>query len=131
MSNESKLFAGVLLILILTIELGGNFLLNILRGRLKGFENSVQVALFRAGHAHAGVLVILALVSFLYVDQTALGGRMKTVTRVLMTAAPLLISGGFFGGGGPMKAGTPPGSLIRLVYVGAAALAGGLVLLGV
>jgi hypothetical protein len=59
MTDATKLIAGLLLITVPTIEFGGTFLLSIVSGKhpeLTEFQRSM----FRAGHAHAGVLVILA-----------------------------------------------------------------------
>ena len=50
--------------------------------------------LFRAGHAHAGVLVVLALVGILYVDQTDLSSATRTLVRTGFALAPILISAG-------------------------------------
>ena len=131
MSNESKVFAAVLLLTMLTIEFGGYFLLTILSGKEKKIDRtSVVFSYFRAGHAHAGVLVILALVAMMLVDATSAGGAMKTAIRACMAAGPLFVSGGFFGAGGTLKA-DQPGRLIALVYVGAVVLAAGLVALAV
>jgi hypothetical protein len=65
MTDATKLIAGLLLITVPTIEFGGTFLLSVLSGKhpeLTEFQRSM----FRAGHAHAGVLVILALVALVF-----------------------------------------------------------------
>ena len=54
------------------IESGGWLMLRILRGQQPAIP--FQQAFFRAGHAHAGVLVILALVSQILVSATHVGG---------------------------------------------------------
>jgi hypothetical protein len=125
MTRATEIFAGILFALLVTVEFGGNFLLRILSGRLPDITDPKQIALFRAGHAHAGVLVLLGLVAYRYVDQARLGDTTKTVVRVCMLAVPLLVSGGFFGGAAAMAGGSP-GPLIVLTYVGAIALAMGL-----
>jgi hypothetical protein len=130
MSPASKLLAGILFVLVPTIEFGGTFLLSLVSKRVPGYlDNPVRQALFRAGHAHAGVLVILALVGLLWVDQTSLTETGKAVARWALFAAPLLVSAGFFFSVVPPQADRPNG-LIALVYIGAAALAAGVVLLG-
>ncbi len=130
MSLASKLPAGIIFVLVPTIEFGGAFLLSLVSKRVPGYlDNPVRQALFRAGHAHAGVLVILALVGLLWVDQTSLTEAGKAVARWALFAAPLLVSAGFFFSVVPPKADHPNG-LIALVYIGAAALAAGVVLLG-
>ena len=72
MTTETKKTSGIIILTVPTIVYGGYFLLTILSGQhgelgLTDFQKSM----FRAGHAHAGVLVILALVAQLFVDQTA------------------------------------------------------------
>ena len=72
MSESSLSTAGVLLITVPAIAFGGVTLLRMIWGREPGYlDNPVRQSLWRSGHAHAGVLVILALVGMLYVDQAA------------------------------------------------------------
>ena len=61
MTPVSKLMCGIILLTVPTIEYGGYFLLSILSGKQKIALTDFQKSMFRAGHAHAGVLVILAL----------------------------------------------------------------------
>jgi len=62
-SNITRLMCGIILITVPTIEFGGAFLLKMLRTREPGYlDNSIRQNLFRAGHAHAGVIVILSLI---------------------------------------------------------------------
>ena len=61
--TDTRSTAGVLLLTILFIEYGGWFMLRVVRGRQP--TTAFQKAFFRAGHAHAGVLVTLALVCLL------------------------------------------------------------------
>lgn len=65
MTNATKLIADLLLAAVTTIEYGGTFLLGILSGNYAGFTE-FQCSMFRAGHAHAGVLTILALVALVF-----------------------------------------------------------------
>jgi len=102
-----------------TIAFGGYFLLSILR-RQAGTEKITpeQNSYFRAGHAHAGVLVTLGLIGQLVLDQSRMGDGLVWALRIALVAAPLLISGGFFGGA-PRTAGGPAAPLVRLVPIGA------------
>ena len=51
--------------------------------RLPGYlDNDVRRPLFRAGHAHAGVWIIFALVGLLYVDQADLSDGFRQLVRV-------------------------------------------------
>jgi hypothetical protein len=130
-SPASRSLAGLLLVLVPTVEIGGLFLLMFIRRRIPGYlDNPVRQALFRAGHAHAGVLVILALVGMLFLDQAALPDTLKPLVRVCLVAAPILVSAGFFLSVVRPSADRPNG-WIALVYVGALSLAVGVVTLGV
>lgn len=104
-----------------TIAFGGYFLLTILKRKV-GTENitTTQRDYFRAGHAHAGVLVLLAIVGLLVLDQSRLDSWAVWVLRIGLLAAPLLISGGFFGGA-PRTPDGSPGPLVKLVPIGAVA----------
>jgi len=55
-----------------------------------------QATWFRAGHAHAGVLLLMSLLYFLFLDQTALGPTAKQVGCIGMFVGILAQSGGFF-----------------------------------
>jgi hypothetical protein len=55
-----------------------------------------QTTWFRAGHAHAGTLLLMSLLYFLFLDQTALGPSVKQAGCITMFVGILLQSGGFF-----------------------------------
>jgi hypothetical protein len=130
-SDASLRVAGILLVVVPTIEFGGYSLLRFIARREPGYlDNSVRRALFTAGHAHAGVLVILALVGLLYVDQADLSSGAKSLVRNTLTAAPILMPAGFFLSIAS-PAATKPSRLIALVYLGALSLAIGTVTLGI
>jgi hypothetical protein len=129
MTDATKLIAGLLLISVPTAEFGGTFLLRILSGKHSEFTE-FQRSMFRAGHAHAGVLVILALVAQVFTDQAGLSAPIGWVVRIGFAAAPILVSGGFFGAA-IGKGRTRPGGLIGLLWVGVFVLAGSLVVLGI
>ena len=63
---------GVSLITIVLVETGGLYLLSVVGGRVE--RTPFQIAFARAGHAHAGVLVTLALVIQLLADAVVLDG---------------------------------------------------------
>src|SRR6266498_3444813 len=125
MSAASLRTAGVIMVLVPTIAYGGVALLGFISRRTPGYlDNPVRQNLFRAGHAHAGVLVILALVGLLYVDQADLSSTGKELVRWALTAPPILMPLGFFLSIAPPRA-QRPNALIALVYVGAVVLAAG------
>ena len=131
MSDASRTVAGILLVLVPTIEFGGYSLLRMIAKRIPGYlDNPVRQNLWRAGHAHAGVLVLLALVGILYVDQTDLSDGLRTLARSSIAVAPILVSAGFFFSTLSPRAERPNG-MIALVYLGAILLAVGVVTLGV
>ena len=131
MSQITRLMCGIILLTVPTIQYGGYFLLQILSGRMQNLElTSFQKAMFRAGHAHAGVIVILSLVAELLVDYAVLPAALAWVVRIGFPLSAILISGGFFGGAAG-KDVTAPTKLIMLLYIGAALLAVSLVVLGV
>ena len=72
-------------------------------------------SLWRAGHAHAGVWIILALVVLLYVDQV-LSGTAATIARFSVVLAPILGPLGFFLSTTRPDAEKPNG-LINVVYI--------------
>jgi hypothetical protein len=86
--------------------------------------------LWRAGHAHAGVLLILSLLTLLYVDQTDLSTTWKQVVRSTIPSAAIFLPAAFFLSVLSPTA-TKPNRLIYLAYVGAVALVVGLIVLGV
>ena len=131
MSNASLQIAAIIFIVVPTIEFGGYSLLRYLTRNVPGYlDNPPRRALFTAGHAHAGVLVLLALVGLLYVDHADLSGNAKHLVRNSMALAPILMPLGFFLSIASPRA-TRPNRLITLVYLGATSLAIGAVTLGI
>jgi hypothetical protein len=115
MSGASISTAGVILVLVPTVAY---------------LDNPVRQNLFRAGHAHAGVLIILALVGLLYLDQADLGDGLKQLVRWCLVAGPVLMPVGFF-----LSVVSPraerPNRIILFTYAGAVLLAVGTLTLGV
>lgn len=131
MTKETKKISGIILISIVTIAYGGYFLLGLLSGQYEELQlTEFQKAMFRAGHAHAGVLVILSLVAQLFVDHTSLTGLWKWTARLGIPLAAVFISGGFFAAAtGPGL--TQPNNMIIILYVGIVFLVVGLLSLGI
>jgi hypothetical protein len=131
MSDPSRQLAGILFVLVPTVEFGGWSLLRMIARRVPGYlDNPVRQNLFRAGHAHAGVLLLLTLVGILYVDQTDLSGGARTLVRTGLALAPILMPAGFFFSV-VRPSDNRPNRLIVLVYLGALSLAASAVTLGV
>jgi hypothetical protein len=128
LSDESRVLAGILLLALVTVETGGMYLLRLVRGSAPA--TPFQLAFARAGHAHAGVLLILALACQVLADSTEQTGFLDWLSRSGVAVAALLMPGGFFFSS--MGAGRErPNSLVALVFAGAAVLAVSLVSLGV
>jgi hypothetical protein len=131
MSRATRLMAGLILVLVPTIELGGAFLLSSLIDRDSGYmANPLRQNFFRAGHAHAGVLTILSLVGQILVDAALLATPLQWLVRIGIPASGILISGGFFFSMLAPGAGEPTRAL-ALIYTGALLLAVSVVSLGI
>ena len=130
MSRESRILAGVLLITYPTVILGGVSLLSLLVFTEEYAANPLRQDLWRAGHAHAGVYLLLALVVLRYADEATLSPGWKWAVRLAAPIAAILIPFAFFVSILDPKA-QQPSSIIYLAYIGAVVLAVGLFVLGV
>jgi hypothetical protein len=130
MSPESRRVAGIIFVVLPTVMYGGVSILRLLIGDPDYMANPLRQDLWRAGHAHAGVLLILSLVAFFYVDQARLSARLKSWVRTLIPASAILLPAAFF-----LSVLTPearePNALINLAYLGALSLASGVLILGI
>jgi hypothetical protein len=128
MSEESRVLAGILLLALVTVETGGLYMVRLVRGSTE--STPFQLAFARAGHAHAGVLLILALVCQPLADAADLSGPWGWLSRSGVAAAALLMPGGFFLSS-LGRGREAPNAFIAMVFAGAAVLALGLASLGV
>ena|SRR5579862_8752103 len=101
MSPAARLMCGIGLILIPTIVYGGLTVLYVVsNGKLGpgGPRNLTpdQVSFYRAGHAHAGVLTLLALLMQILLDRVVLPLELIWMVRIGIIVAALCVSGGFF-----------------------------------
>jgi len=110
--------------------IGGVSILSLLVMDPEYADNPLRQDLWRAGHAHAGVLLILSLVMLLYVDKAVLSERSKAFVRFAAPTAAILLPAAFF-----LSVLTPdatePNAMIYLAYPGAVVLATGVIVLGV
>ena len=127
MRPTSRMIAFTLFAIV-TVEFGGWSLLGMLtsQGAISEFEEQF----FRAGHAHAGVLLTLALVYFVLMDRTDFDARRQRLLGLTLLTGILLQSGGFFlhmlvGEEGGSSSGT------LITRIGAVLLAVALIGLGV
>ena len=130
MSTETKITCGIILLTVPTIMYGGYFLLTVLSGRQKLTLTDFQKSMFRAGHAHAGVLVILALIAEMLTDSAGLTPIWEHIVRTGFPLAAILVSGGFFASASGRNI-TKPNSLIAILYLGILILAASLIILGI
>jgi len=111
---------------LVAVEYGGWALLSFLTARESLTDSQKQF--FRAGHAHAGVLLVLSLVFFVYLDRTDFSDVTQWVVGLVLLTGILAQSGGFFVHMGLDAAARPsPGT--RLTRTGAVLIAAALVAL--
>jgi len=131
MTREARLMSGVILITVPTIQYGGYFLLTSLMNKSSGYiDNPLRQNFFRAGHAHAGVIVILSLICQVLADSAVLPDGLLWAVRVGIPLSAILISAGFFFSVLPPNA-SEAGSAVGLIYFGAVVLACSVLTLGV
>ncbi len=131
MEKKSEQLAGIILIVLPTVAYGGFSLLGFLINQESGYaDNPIRQDLWRAGHAHAGVLLGLSLVILKYVDQARLSNKLKQLVRTGTPLAAILIPAAFFLSILDPE-NTEPNSLIYLAYAGFAVLIFTFVTLGI
>ena len=97
LSSESRRVAGILLVVFPTVLYGGVSLLMFLLDRNSGYmENPLRQNLFRAGHAHAGVLLVLSLVALRYCGRGQPVRGMEAVCARFHTFRRHLLAGSIF-----------------------------------
>ena len=93
MHGAVKLFTVIALFSLPTVMYGGYSLLRLLKARKL---NEFQLTYFRAGHAHAGVLLVLALVVLDVVARTGVDPTTQWIIGVLLVIGVLAQAGGMF-----------------------------------
>lgn len=126
-STETQATAGVILLTVLFVEWGGYVVLRMSRGHTQA--TPFQVTFARAGHGHAAVLLVFALVGLILADSTDVTGIWRLVARNGIWIAAILFPAGFFFASAG-KGRDSANRWILLVYVGAVVLAMGVVGLG-
>lgn len=88
-----RLFAVIVLIALPTVMYGGYSLLGLIgRGQLTAFQQTY----FRAGHAHAGVLLVFALAYLAFLGRTNFSDGLRWLACIILTVGILAQSGGMF-----------------------------------
>lgn len=114
---------------LVTVEFGGHAMLKFVTTQ-HGALTPLRERFFRAGHAHAGVLLTLSLVYFLYLPRAGFSSGGQWLFGILLLVGVLAQSGGFFlhlavGSEGRSSPGT------HLTRTGALLIAAALIALGV
>lgn len=130
MSQSSRRLAGILLIVFPAVVFGGVSLLSMLINDPAYIDNPLRQDLWRAGHAHAAVLLIFSLIGLRYVDDARLGKVGLEVARHAIPLAALLLPAAFFLSVLSPDA-TEPNAFIWLAPIGALALVLGMITLGI
>ena len=131
MSRESRTFGGILLVVLPTVMYGGLALLYALTRNVPGYnDNPLRHDLWRAGHAHAGVYLVLSLVMLRYVDEAVLSPFWKWLARAGAPIAAILIPAAFFLSVASSTT-TQPNGLMNLAYIGTLFFAAAVLSLGV
>lgn len=123
LTDPARITAGIVLLAAITVTTGGWLLTQIIQGKVEatGFQKSF----YRAGHAHAGVLIVLGLICLLLTEATSLTGGWLWLSRTGVFIAAIVMPAGFFLSA-LGKGRTNPSRWILLLWVGAGFLIAGL-----
>lgn len=127
LADSARITAGAVLLSATTVASGGWFLTRVIRGKVETTE--FQKSFFRAGHAHAGILIILGLICLMLTEQTSLTGGVAWLSRAGVLISAILMPAGFFLSA-LGKGRTRPNRFIALLWIGALFLLAGLTTCG-
>ena len=127
LADSARITAGAVLLSATTVASGGWFLTRVIRGKVEITE--FQKSFFRAGHAHAGILIILGLICLMLTEQTSLTGGVAWLSRAGVLISAILMPAGFFLSA-LGKGRTRPNRFIALLWIGALFLLAGLTTCG-
>jgi hypothetical protein len=127
LDSTHQIIAGVVLLTVIGIAYGGRFVFTTVAGRFPA--NDLQKSFFRAGHAHAGVLVILGLLTMVIVQGNDIPEPFATLSLGVLVAAILIPTGFFVSviGKDPQR----PNRAVAVLWIGAIVLSIGLLAAGV
>jgi hypothetical protein len=92
--DSTRWLAAGSIVGILGVLYGGWALLTFVTGR-EGLT-AAQHRFFRDGHAHAGVLLVLSLVYFRYLEDTSFSSALQWTAGLVLLLGVMAQSGGFF-----------------------------------
>jgi hypothetical protein len=130
LSRASRRLAGVLLIILPAVMIGGVRIPTFLISDPAYMKNPLRQDLWCARHAHAGVLLILTLLAPRYVDEATLSHGLRWFVRLSLPSAAIFLPVAFFFSVLTPDA-TAPNGFIYLAYIGAVVLAAGVLTLGI
>jgi hypothetical protein len=93
--KPTEVLPAIALLLLIGVEFGGWSLLWFITSKRDVMDDR-RIQFFRTGHAHGGVLTILSLVYFVYLDRADFSQGLQWVLGVVLVAGALAQSGGFF-----------------------------------
>ena len=128
MNPVLTIVVGVTVLTVVGIAAGGVFLLRILTGRHGA--NDLQKRFFRAGHAHAGVLVTLGILLATLTAVVDGSPGWSAVGAVAVLVSAIFVPAGFFLsvlGRDPDR----PGPMVASIWIGAVCLVVGLLISGI
>ena len=128
LTDAARVTAGIVALTVVGIESGGWFLFRVTTGQEPATD--FQRSFYRAGHAHAGVLVTLGLVCLLLGEATTLSGGWRWLAQTGVLVAAIVLPAGFFLSAIGRGRDRPNGWVV-LLAVGAVVLAAGVLTLGV
>jgi hypothetical protein len=126
--EPTRLYPIIVLFSLVTVEYGGWALLGFITGT--GTLGAFRERFFRAGHAHAGVLLILSLAYFDYLGRAGYSAGVQWLAGALLLAGVLAQSGGFFVHLGVGQQGGPSSGTV-LTRAGALLIGAALVILAI
>src|SRR3954465_10938590 len=94
LTDAARTTAGIVALTVVAVESAGAFMLRVQSGREPATD--FQKSFYRAGHAHAGVLVTLGLVCLLLGEATSLTGFWRWVAQTGVLLAAIVMPAGFF-----------------------------------
>jgi hypothetical protein len=132
MTDDSIRTAAILLLVFPTVVFGGVSILSLWITRRDPYlrDHPLRQRLWAAGHAHAGVLLLLSLVALVLLQEAELSGGWRSVVRWTFPASAILVPAAYFLSILRRDA-EHPNALVNLAYVGAVSLTIGMITLGI
>jgi len=93
MSQPTQLFVVIVLVSLPTVMFGGFSVLRLITAKKL---NEFQLAYFRAGHAHAGVLLVMTLAALSFLGDSNLSTAARWAVCILLSVGVIAQSGGMF-----------------------------------